>query len=76
MRCPRIGLDGHNHPANPCAVCNGTSTASDLAVQRIKEHAEMRCRWWHHTAGPEIAQEMRIILDIIREEEANGAAER
>lgn len=22
--CPRTGEDGHNHPANPCPVCEGT----------------------------------------------------
>jgi hypothetical protein len=21
---PNIGKDGHNHPANPCSICNGT----------------------------------------------------
>ncbi len=26
-QCPRTGTDGHNHPANPCPVCEGTGSA-------------------------------------------------
>lgn len=21
--CPNLGKDGHNHPANPCTICEG-----------------------------------------------------
>jgi len=30
-KCPDIGKDAHNHPANPCSHCHGTGTITHPA---------------------------------------------
>ena len=31
--CPRIGTDGHNHPANPCPICEGRGFTDEKGQQ-------------------------------------------